>query len=116
MYTIHRYNFEHQLEFEQQAGAHWMWTDPARQVGGKNLYVSIHNPAINGNLMSFGSLAIKTGKFTESIGYAIADNGKLRLGRASQHRYGSLTTSEKATVDSLVRELNGLLGKNSNRH
>jgi hypothetical protein len=115
MYTIHSYNLKHQLEFDQQAGDHWMWTDPDRQVGGKNLHVSIHAPIdYTDNTVSFGSISIKTGKFSESIGYAVNDNGKLRLGLKSRPRYGSLTQNEKKVVNRLVAELEDLLWKNRN--
>ena len=108
-YTISVTKLKHKLGFENKAGAHWMWKDPEREIGGRNLYVSIHDPDIDNGNASFSSVAIKTGNYLESIGYRVDVNGNLRLGHGSQVRYQSLSRGEKGILDDLAGELQSLL-------
>ena len=109
-YKISTAHLRWSLGFENKAGTHWMWEDPNRQIGGKYLYVSIHDPDVDDqDIASFNSVAIKTGEFLQSIGFAVDLRGNLHLGRSSEQRYGSLTKSDKETLADLVCELRGLL-------
>jgi hypothetical protein len=112
MYSIHVLDFKNLLGFQWLAGTHRMWEDPDRRTGGKNLHVSVHDPADNGGILRFSSLAVKTGRFAESFGDAVDDDGRLRRGRNSQGRYAQLTRSEKDALNDLVDELERPLLRN----
>ena len=103
-YQITRTNLRYNCQFEQKAGTHWMWEDPDRSVGGARLYASVHAPEENG-VITIKTVNIKTGRYSQSIGYAIDPAGKLHIGRGSVDRFRGLSASERNTVLALKGDL-----------
>jgi hypothetical protein len=89
--------------FKPQTGDHYLYQDPDTEF-----YISIHGIDATDNRPDVTSITIKKRGWQNGIGYAVAPNGNLHLGRGSRTRYGELSAGHKEVVDRLRDEAEDL--------
>jgi hypothetical protein len=93
--------------FKAKAGSHYMYTDPNRKVGGKNLYISLHGGS-DGSTYTFSDFAIKTGYSETSIGCFITIGGQCNP-NLNNATWRMLNGIEKQAVRDLIAEMEDLV-------
>ena len=96
-----------QCGFEPRAGDHYMYQDEDTEF-----YVSIHGINATNNHPDVTSITIKKPGWERGVGYAVAPNGHLHLGRNSRGFYANLNPDHRDVVDRLRNETQALFVAN----